>query len=147
MMKVKNRIAEFQIKAGNRYYFIDLMESVSNSKYVTISESKRVGDDIYERHEIKIFEEDLDKVIHTLTIVSKSIKGDSEKEKSRMQITKEKFAKAYSLWSEVDDDALTELYCAGMTTKEISKQMERNEGAINSRIRKLELKEKYGLRN
>lgn len=66
---------------------------------------------------------------------------------SKMHKTKAKFAKAYTSWTEADDEELTLLYCNGKSTTEISAQMERNRGAINSRIRKLELEEKYGPRN
>ena len=66
---------------------------------------------------------------------------------SKIHKTKAKFAKAYTPWTEADDEELTLLYCNGKSTTEISAQMERNRGAINSRIRKLELEEKYGTRN
>jgi len=51
--------------------------------------------------------------------------------------------KAYARWTEEDDNRLELLYCEGKSTAELSKIFERNRGAVTSRIKKLELKEKY----
>ena len=51
--------------------------------------------------------------------------------------------KAYEPWAEEADEKLELLFCEGKTVKELSQILERNEGAIRSRIKKLELKEKY----
>ena len=50
---------------------------------------------------------------------------------------------AYNPWTKEDDDKLELLFCEGKTTNELSEIFSRNKGAINSRIKKLELKEKY----
>jgi len=51
--------------------------------------------------------------------------------------------KAYEPWTDEADEKLEILFCEGKTTKELSEILERNEGAIRSRIKKLEIKEKY----
>ena len=61
-----------------------------------------------------------------------------------MEQTKEKYANAYKPWTDEEDLKLTELFCTGKKSKEISEILQRNTGAINSRIEKLELKQKYG---
>lgn len=53
-------------------------------------------------------------------------------------------ARAYLPWSVEDDERLEALFCEGRSIKELAQEFERNEGAISSRIKKLELKEKYG---
>jgi hypothetical protein len=50
---------------------------------------------------------------------------------------------AHSHWTEDDDSKLELLFCEGKTITELSQIFERNEGAITSRIGKLELNEKY----
>lgn len=50
---------------------------------------------------------------------------------------------AYAKWHPSDDEKLEVLYCEGKSVKELSLIFKRNTGAIRSRIRKLELKEKY----
>jgi hypothetical protein len=50
---------------------------------------------------------------------------------------------AYSSWTMEDDTKLELLFCEGKKVKELAQVFGRNEGAINSRIKKLELKDKY----
>jgi hypothetical protein len=50
---------------------------------------------------------------------------------------------AYLKWTEQDDEKLEILFCEGKTIRELSEYFGRNNGAIRSRIEKLELKEKY----
>lgn len=54
------------------------------------------------------------------------------------------YPNAYKPWSEEDDFELTKMWCEGATTKELAIHFQRKPGAISSRIKKLELKEKYG---
>lgn len=50
---------------------------------------------------------------------------------------------AYKPWTQDDDDRLELLFCEGKTTKELSEIFQRQQGAILSRVKKLELEEKY----
>ncbi|MBK5214483.1 MAG: ATP-dependent helicase [Flavobacteriaceae bacterium] len=51
---------------------------------------------------------------------------------------------AYKPWTPVLDDELTVLYCEGNSVKSMAVHFGRTQGAIRSRIKKLELKELYG---
>lgn len=51
---------------------------------------------------------------------------------------------AYLPWTEELDEELTTMYCEGVNVKDMAKHFGRTRGAINSRIRKLELEELYG---
>lgn len=57
---------------------------------------------------------------------------------------RQEFPNAYTPWSEEDDFELTRMWCEGATVKELSAHFQRKPGAIGSRIKKLELAEKYG---
>lgn len=50
---------------------------------------------------------------------------------------------AYMKWTKDDDEKLECLFCEGKSIKELSEIFGRNNGAIKSRINKLELDEKY----
>lgn len=50
---------------------------------------------------------------------------------------------AYMPWTQEDDDKLEQLFCEGKTTQELSDIFQRKQGAIRSRVKKLELEEKY----
>ena len=56
-----------------------------------------------------------------------------------MEQQKQLHAKAYAPWTEEEDKRLTSYYTQGFSTEEIAKRMDRNEGGIVSRIKKLEL--------
>ncbi len=47
-----------QVPAGSRTYFFDVRESVEGAKYLTISESREVGDK-FKHNRVMIFEEHL----------------------------------------------------------------------------------------
>lgn len=59
---------------------------------------------------------------------------------------RQEFPNAYNQWSDEDDFNLTKMWCEGMTIKELSSYFQRKPWAISSRIKKLELEEKYGPR-
>jgi hypothetical protein len=50
---------------------------------------------------------------------------------------------AYLPWTKEDDDKLELLFCQGKKADELSKIFGRKIGAINSRIEKLQLRDKY----
>lgn len=58
----------------------------------------------------------------------------------------QEYPNAYQPWSEDNDLELTQMWCKGATVKEIAVHFQRKPSAITSRIKKLELIEKYGER-
>lgn len=57
---------------------------------------------------------------------------------------RQEFANAYNPWSEEDDMLLTALWREGASVNELAERFRRKPSAIASRIKKLELVEKYG---
>jgi superfamily I DNA/RNA helicase len=76
------------------------------------------------------------------------VKEEKQKSKSEPAYSVDKIREvhkdAYAPWTEELDDELTEMYCMGISPKDIAKHFGRTSGAIRSRIKKLELEEKYG---
>lgn len=70
------------------------------------------------------------------------IKSATEKAYNVEEIRK-KHKKAYRPWTNQLDEELTIMYCEGKNIEEISEYMKRTNGSIQSRIKKLELKEMY----
>ena len=56
----------------------------------------------------------------------------------------QEYPNAYTPWTEEDDMTLTQMWCEGAITKELAAHFQRKPSAITSRIKKLELEEKYG---
>lgn len=60
------------------------------------------------------------------------------------EVTRLKYPNYLKPWSESDDSILEKLWCDGMSVKDLANHFGRNPGAIDARIEKLELIEKYG---
>ncbi len=58
----KDEIFTKRVRAGKRTYFFDVKSTKSEKDfYITITESKRIGDDDYEKHKIFLYKEDFEK--------------------------------------------------------------------------------------
>ena len=58
----KDEIFTKRVRAGKRTYFFGVKATKSEKDfYITITESKRVGDDEYEKHKIFLYKEDFEK--------------------------------------------------------------------------------------
>ena len=140
-MKNEN-IFSTKFQAGNRTYFLDVKTTKGGDKYLKISESKRTDVTEFERHQIIVFDEGIDKLAKKIAEVAEKIRTD---EKSYSLDEKRKTHRnAYQPWTDEDDNRLELLYCEGKSVTELTELFGRNSGAIRSRIKKLELKEKYG---
>lgn len=138
-------IQSIKVAAGKRTYFIDVKQTREGATYLKISESKRLDNGEYERHRIMIFEDDINNIVEALRTVLPHFKTYKKPvTKSKMEQTKEKFSNAYKPWTEEEDVNLTKLFCEGKKPKELSEIFQRNIGAINSRIDKLDLVNIYG---
>ena len=67
-----------KIKKGSRTYFFDLKKNERGDYYMTITESKKSGDD-FERHRIMIFEEDINDFTETFQNTLDELKKISNK--------------------------------------------------------------------
>lgn len=58
----KDEIYSKRVRAGKRTYFFDVKSTRSEKDfYVTITESKRIGEEEYEKHKIFLYKEDFEK--------------------------------------------------------------------------------------
>lgn len=92
------------------------------------------------------FRTELDKIIEPKKIKAQAkISKDkaSSKDKKPKAYTKEskqvEHAKAYQAWTMLEDSLLGEMFRQGLSAEVMSLQFQRNEGAINSRLKKLTL--------
>ena len=64
----KDEIFTKRVRAGKRTYFFDVKSTKSEKDfYITITESKRVGDEEYEKHKIFLYKEDFEKFREALS--------------------------------------------------------------------------------
>lgn len=144
----ENEIYSDRITKGSRTYFFDIKKSEKGDLYLKVSESKRT-DSGFERHQLMVFDEDLKDFVEAL---KKSLTKFKELKEPRqtdgktysVEKIRETHHQAYLPWTTEDDNKLELLFCEGKKVKELAEIFGRNVGAINSRIKKLELKDKYG---
>lgn len=155
-----NNIFSTQLKAGNRTYFLDVKTTQDDKRYLKITESKRVGESEFERYQIMVFDDDIDEFVQKVSEAVGTIRPipqDKKNEVAEKTLPALQYKKSYSVteirkthrnayqpWTEDDDHRLELLYCEGKSFADLSQEFGRNRGAIRSRIKKLELKEKYG---
>ena len=119
-------------------YFFALGKTKTKQKI--IPENKIPKDDL--EYLKKVFsnpenEKNFNKKVKKSTVLSK----ESVYSKYLSGTLPEKVKKAYSPWTEDEDQKLTSLFIQGKSTKDISSIMKRTTGAINARINKLELRD------
>ncbi len=137
-----------KLTRGKRSYFFDIKQTEQKDFYIKITESKPSNNG-FEHHRVMVFEEDIEDFMVSFTQCLASYHKLKEaqlveKKPSGYAEIRENYTKAYMPWTNEDDEKLEVLYCEGKTVKELALIFERKEGAIESRIEKLALKEKYG---
>lgn len=72
----KDEIFTKRVRAGKRTYFFDVKSTKSEKDfYITITESKRIGEEEYEKHKIFLYKEDFEKFRDALTETVDHVKG------------------------------------------------------------------------
>jgi hypothetical protein len=135
-------LPSIKIPAGKRTYFLDIKKSREGIKYLVISESKLDDKGAYQRERVMVFHEHFPALFEGLVKIAPELGVNMDKRNSLTEI-RELHHNAYAPWSSDEDDKLERLFCEGKSTKELAAIFQRQPGAITSRIKKLELREKY----
>lgn len=131
---------------GDRIYSFEVHGSESGELYMLISEDKECNDSkgkntlLIRESDINEFKRAFSRVVKKLREISKPSK---EKKTYNLEEIRQHYPQAYRPWSVEDDEKLEALFCEGKTRKQLAAIFERNVGAINSRIKRLELRLKY----
>lgn len=65
-MGIQNEIYSTKIRAGIRTYFFNVKKNKHGDKFLNLVESKKAGENDFERHSLIIFEEDLKEFLDKL---------------------------------------------------------------------------------
>jgi hypothetical protein len=130
------------IPAGKRTYFLDIKTSREGVKYLVLTESKRNKKGEYQHDRVMIFKEHLQEFFDGMIKLAPGL-GIELIGTDYVKEIRKFFPNAYIPWTKEDDEKLEQLYCEGKTLNELTAIFKRKPGAITSRIKKLELKEKY----
>lgn len=140
-----------QLGVGRRTYFMDLLRCANGSMMLELKESVR-SDEGYHRFKVMVFEEHFEDFFQMLEegiAFCRQWKAEHDESKKPLKWSSTSAdtsgSKSYASWSPLEDGELERCYCEGMKIREMQEYFGRSEGAIRSRIKKLELVLKYGL--
>ena len=141
-----------RLRAGNKTWCIEAKEDANGSAFLEISESFKItgaeqpGRIVVDKEHAEDLLEAMADAVRRL--LAHAYKKRSEAPKQAKTYTVEGVRKehpqAYARWTAEQDELLERLYCEGTPRKELASILGREPSAITSRIKKLELREKYG---
>ncbi|MBU4485381.1 MAG: DUF3276 family protein [Candidatus Delongbacteria bacterium] len=150
-----NEVYSANFKTGNRTYFINMLEAKNSAKYVKITESRKVGENEYQKNRIMLFQNDLVKLSRVLNQAVSKIKRNEEEtslhqEESLLpneettkaeEIKKEnsEFPNSGKKWTKEDEEKLEFLFKAGKTVEDLIEIFGRKQKGIETRLVKLGL--------
>ena len=131
-------------QAGNRTHFFDVKKGPAGQVRLEITESKR-KDDGFERHCVMVFEEDVSRFVSELLKAVSAIgdvdgRGQRRRVPPRIAAIRAEHPRAYEKWNENEDDWLRRELDAGIAVAEIAKLHKRQQSAVKSRIKHLEIR-------
>lgn len=155
------RLYSEKVTAGRRTYFLDLKETGPGERCLTITESKRVGEDQFERHGVLVAQEDLEEFwrgLEALLLCAGLLQRTeldwrhgkhSVKEahdavvvpQEAFEEIRAEYPKAYERWTEEEDANLKQAYETCKEIEALANTFQRQPGAIRSRLTKLGLRE------
>lgn len=148
ILNTKNHTARRNL--GNTHFsYLPTYEKASSSKSFADDIEEMLNDWIKKRLTLSFIKVDLGRKELEERIFSKlqpkyNKKGKrGEKKAYSIEEKRQVHKQAYEPWTKDADEKLEVLFCEGKTIRQLSEIFERNEGAIRSRINKLELNEKY----
>jgi len=130
-----------QIRSGKRTYFFDIKQTEKGASYLEISLVKKVDEEQYERNKILIFENQIEQFGEAFLRTLVNFKKTGRE--AMIEEARKKYPKAFTNWTKEDDQKLEVMYAEEKSVNEMALFFERNEGAIRSRIEKLQLPNKY----
>jgi hypothetical protein len=149
-----NEVYSANFKAGTRTYFINMLEAKNNAKYVKITESRKVGENEYQKNRIMLFQNDLYKLFRVLSQAMARMKGQPEEtalpeDESSPETENhaseagpdesDAFPNSGKKWTRDDEEKLEFLFKAGKTVEDLTEIFGRKQKGIESRLEKLGL--------
>jgi len=134
-----------RVESKDRRFYFDINETERGSNYLSICEVTAKENEENKSNRIFVFESQIDQFSAALvrTLLHFNVKTQTKTSNgarvARIKEAKVKYARAYEAWTKKEDAELALLYSQGKTMTEIGESLERNPGAINIRIEKLNL--------
>ncbi len=130
-----------QVKSGKRTFYFDIKQSENGSSFLAIKTVKKLDDDNYERSQLIVFENEMDRFAEAF--VRSLINFRKTGREMMIETARKKYPKAFEPWTKTDEEQLEVMYAEEKPMQELVEYFQRNESAIKARIIKLKLDEKY----
>jgi len=134
-----------QVSGGSHEYRIEVRRASNGTRYMHIIDTRRARHGEEERRGVIVFEEcgpelwwELTRAMAVLSDRTSPCESESQSQsKSGYADSRASSPRAYEPWSESEDARLILAYEQGMTVTAVAHMLERQEGAVTSRLRKL----------
>lgn len=126
---MENSIYSEKISAGRRTYFLDIKQTTEGSKYLKITETKKVGDS-FERNNILLFEEDISKFNYVFSAIVAKFENQIKDKQEEIII---------SQWKKIEELRLIQLYKQGVTVFELSKIFDKTMDEVETHLKNMGL--------
>lgn len=77
-MGIRGELHSARVMAGKRTYFLNVKENRQGDKFLNIVESKKHGEEGYERHSVVVFQEDLKNFMKAINEAADYIEQNSD---------------------------------------------------------------------
>ncbi len=140
MAEEREELLSRKVVGGSRSYFIDVKESREGVRYLVISESRLLGEH-YEHQRVMVLEENIPSFKEAMesTFEFLGLGVNKAQKQVRFEDIRKQFPRAYEKWTPEEDDKLRRLLEKGADVNALAEALQRQPGAVTSRLRKLGL--------
>lgn len=137
-MEKKNLLHTERVNSKGKCVFMDLKVTEKGSHYVILTESRKVADNQYERNNIVLFQEDVQKFGEAFTrILMRFKKNELSASDEYIAEIRKTYPRAFQSWTKEEDETLGSMIASGAEPALIVEKLQRAEGAIEARVKKL----------
>lgn len=139
MTTPKSEVFSRKVTTSRRTYFLDVKQLDDGSRYLSIKEVKCRGEEDSPPPRIIVAEEDLGQFRNGLDEVLAFLRAGKQAAPGKMAEIRRIHPRAYMPWRAEDDDRLKAGFARGEEIELLATVLQRQPGAIRSRLQKLGL--------
>ena len=129
-----------QVKSGNRNFYFDIKKTEKGASFLTITITKRLEENNYERSQLIVFENEVEKFGEAFLRTMVNFRKTGRE--AMIEEARKQYPRAFEPWTKADELSLENMFNEERSMEEMVNYFQRNESAIKARIAKLELEEK-----
>lgn len=127
--------------AGDRTYFFNIRKTKKGASYLNINISQKDEKGKFQNKGITVFENEMKDF--SMALMRSVINFKKTGQQAKIEEVQKTFPNAFKPWTKEAEETLEVNFAAEKSLKELSEILGRKESAIQARIQKLRLEEKY----